>query len=514
MILSQAAPFDIATTSGIAQSVTLRFLDGNGTAKDISGNTFRCAVRGPGATAIKCEPVDANTALLLWSPLKAGTHAYDLFMISTDGGERPLIKGEIHAAPRVTPPGNEDVVTIGDIKIIVPDAADGEIKIVDPAVDAAERAEGAAQKAEIAGTNAETARRDAEAALKLANDAAVTAQKALAAMPLPDGNGNITVPGNVFAQGASFASAVNANGGISIPLAVGAPTDTAAVNRIHAAGMAIVGETSSIRLYLDASTATNNAVMSAPVANQVLRVSLQAGMTTTVHVNLAPGILAYNNYSSFAGIVLPVRLTSASKITFAMGKIAVTANDDLPLDAYTLTPASQITTFGEILDITFTTDRDAAAGGYHVRVREIYWSKNAGKWLVKTTQSLLVLSGNVPIPGCVARIVYQQYAEGGLDTDERGALWLIVTGGNSQTCQKIATVRGIHNYESFGLRDYYLNITNPASYPVGAVVEAATVMTAWDNALNPAYYGFSAIETNAIQSETVEDFAEPEQPTA
>lgn len=210
MILSQAAPFDIATTSGIAQSVALHFLDGNGAAKDISGNTFRCAARGPGAAAIKCEPVDANTALLLWSPLKAGTHAYDLFMISTDGGERPLIKGEIQAAPRVTPPLSKDVVTIGDIKIIVPDTPDGDVKIIDPSGDAAERAEAAAQKAETAGTNA-------EGACKVAQKAATAAKEALEAMPLPDGNGNITVPGNVFSQGATFSGTVNANGGINLP---------------------------------------------------------------------------------------------------------------------------------------------------------------------------------------------------------------------------------------------------------------------------------------------------------
>ena len=181
MILCQGATFDIATTSGIAQSVMLRFVDGDGAAKDISGNTFRCAVRGPGAAAIKCEPIDATSARLAWSPLKAGAHAYDLFMAAPDGAERPLIMGEIQAAPRVTPPGNEDVVTIGDIKIIVPDAADGEVKIIDPSADAAERAEAAAQKAETAGTDADTARKDAENALKLANDAAASAQKALAA---------------------------------------------------------------------------------------------------------------------------------------------------------------------------------------------------------------------------------------------------------------------------------------------------------------------------------------------
>lgn len=310
-----------------------------------------------------------------------------------------------------------------------------------------------------------------------------------------------------WTQPQTYDAMINANGGINIPLAAGAPTATAAVNRIHSAGMAIVDEMFRVRFYLGASTATNNAVISAPVANQVLQVYLQGGMTTTAHVNLVPGILAYNNYSNFAGVVLPVRLVSRSKITFALGKVAVTAKDDLPLDAYTLVPASQSLAFGEILDVTFTPDRDAAAGGYHVRTREIFWSENSGKWMVKTTQALLNLNDNVVIPGCVARVVYQQYTEGMIDTDERGALWLIVTGGTPHACQKIATVRGVHNYESFGLRDYYLNITNPASWPITVVVEAATVMTSWDNGLNPAYYGFTAIETNAIQSETVEEFS-------
>ena len=309
-----------------------------------------------------------------------------------------------------------------------------------------------------------------------------------------------------WTQPQTYDATINAYGGVDIPLATGAPTATAAVNRIHSAGMAIVDEMFRVRFYLGASTATNNAVISAPVANQVLQVYLQGGMTTTAHVNLVPGILAYNNYSNFAGVVLPVRLVSASKITFAMGKVAVTARDDLPLDAYTLVPASQGLAFGEILDVTFTPDRDAAAGGYHVRTREIYWSESTGKWMVKTTQSLLALNDNVVIPGCAARVVYQQYTEGMIDTDERGALWLIVTGGTPHACQKIATVRGVHNYESFGLRDYYLNITNPASWPITVVVEAATVMTSWDNGQNPAYYGFKAIETNAIQSETVEEF--------
>lgn len=41
---------------------------------------------------------------------------------------------------------------------------------------------------------------------------------------------------NLTAESGTFAGAVNANGGINIPLTVGAATDTSAVNRLYAAG--------------------------------------------------------------------------------------------------------------------------------------------------------------------------------------------------------------------------------------------------------------------------------------
>ena len=235
MKLCQGATFDIATTSGIAQSVMLRFVDSDGAVKDISGNTFRCAVRGPGAAAIKCDPVDGSSARLAWSPLKAGGHAYDLFMISPDGTERPLIMGEIQAAPRVTPPGNEDVITIGDIKIVVPDAPTGEVKIIDSAADAAERAESAAQKATDASTAAQTARSDAESAAGRAGtsatsaaSAATAAQQALDAIPQVDAAGNMTLAG-----GLTTAAVINANGGINIPVAPSMDTQAARFREVQ-----------------------------------------------------------------------------------------------------------------------------------------------------------------------------------------------------------------------------------------------------------------------------------------
>ncbi len=328
MILSQAAPFDMATTSGIAQSVTLRFVDGAGAAKDISGHEFRCAVRGPGAAAIKCEPVDANTALLSWSPLKAGTHAYDLFMTSPDGAERPLIKGEIQAASRVTPPGSEDVVTIGDVKIMIPDAAEGEVKIIDPSVDAAERAESAAQEASNARNDAQNAKKEAEKSAESAATSATAAQQALEAIPQVDASGNMTLDGNITAAGGTFDGAVNANGGINIPLAAGALTDMSAVNRLYAAGLAAVTDAFSVRCYpLPANcSSSNGTVFKTDKEPNSLYFNVPPNSAFTVKCGLVTNARPMHNYSSIRGWVAPLRLPSVStKFTARFGQMTTVA---------------------------------------------------------------------------------------------------------------------------------------------------------------------------------------------
>lgn len=530
--MQEAAIFNIHATEHVPGDLVLTLVPPPEV--DLSGCTVRaaCGDAGMCGRILNCSVISPDNRVTIKFPgLAPGWAFYDVFLGFPEGPEIPVLKGEMDIAPRVTPADPQrrqewhvtatmPAAETGRVEIILgqgprgpqgetgergPMGPQGEIGERGPAGERGPQGEtGPPGPIGPQGPQGEPGSRGPVGPQGLKGDPGTLAANA----------GDLDLGGHLTATGGTFFGTVSAYGGVDIPLATGAPTATAAVNRIHSAGMAIVDEMFRVRFYLDASasTATNNAVISAPVANQVLQVYLQGGMTTTAHVKLAPGILAYHNYSNFAGVVLPVRLVSASKITFALGKVAVTANNDLPLDTYTLSPASQSIAFGEILDVTFYPVRDAAAGGYHVRTREIYWSETSGKWMVKTTQALLALSGNVIIPGCVARIVYQQYAEGGIDTDERGAVWLIVTGGTPFACQKIATVRGVHNYESFGLRDYYLDITNPDSYPVAVVVEAATVMTAWDNGHNPAYYGFAAIETNAIQSETVEEFQAPEVP--
>ncbi len=519
MILSQAAPFDMATTSGIAQSVTLRFVDGAGAAKDISGHEFRCAVRGPGAAAIKCEPVDANTALLSWSPLKAGTHAYDLFMTSPDGAERPLIKGEIQAASRVTPPGSEDVVTIGDVKIMIPDAAEGEVKIIDPSVDAAERAESAAQEASNARNDAQNAKKEAEKSAESAATSATAAQQALEAIPQVDASGNMTLDGNITAAGGTFDGAVNANGGINIPLAAGALTDMSAVNRLYAAGLAAVTDAFSVRCYpLPANcSSSNGTVFKTDKEPNSLYFNVPANSAFTVKCGLVTNARPMHNYSSIRGWVAPVRLPSVStKFTARFGQMTTVARMGRDRDAFTLVPdqAAGGYRIGEIIDITFDHVRDAAAGGYHIRVREIYYSNAEQKWKMKTTQALAPeTSSNSGYPVCVYAVVYEQYQDGGYDTEDRGALWLLHGGNSSRGCVKIATVKGVHCFESiYPFSGYYLDIENTNSWALAGAFLPATMHLHCNN-VNPAYYGFSSMESNIIVSEAVEDFVDPEAET-
>jgi len=517
MILSQAAPFDMATTSGIAQSVTLRFVDGAGAAKDISGHEFRCAVRGPGAAAIKCEPVDANTALLSWSPLKAGTHAYDLFMTSPDGAERPLIKGEIQAASRVTPPGSEDVVTIGDVKIMIPDAAEGEVKIIDPSADAAERAESAAQEASNARDDAQNAKKEAEKSAEraatsatAAANSATAAANALAAMPQVDASGNMTLPGNITAAGGTFNGTVNANGGVNIPLAVGAPTDTGAVNRLHAAGMAGVTGilTSNAFLNTDAITASGSSTVTKTVPYHLAGIKIPKGTHSTIQARFEVSNPQWN-YSSFAGFSFLWRATNAAKLSFGIGRGGKTIRPDLSIDSYSIIPANGLAyNHGEILDITFDNVRDSQRNGYTIKVREIYALTAADGWQVKTTTSFIPASQNEPVPWTIAKVIYQQKSVASIARyEDTGALWLMLTGGQGYNLYQIATCRGVSNFETgVGISSWVADVVNNAGGDVSVYAGIGEYTYYQPGGMNPVFYGLEAMAVNAIESEETADF--------
>ena len=403
-----------------------------------------------------------------------------------------------------------------DAVAAVQTAQERAVGAITPLVQRAETAKEAIDQAEgrinMAATNAATS------ATESANSA-TAAQQALEAMPQVDASGNMTLPGNITVAGGTFDGTVNANGGVNIPLAVGAPTDTAAVNRLYAAGLAAVTDAFSVRCYpLPANcSSSNGTVFKTDKEPNSLYFNVPPKSAFTVKCGLVTNARPMHNYSSIRGWVAPLRLPAVStKFTARFGQMTTVARMGRDRDAFTLVPdqAAGGYRIGEIIDITFDHVRDADAGGYHIRVREIYYSNAEQKWKMKTTQALAPEpSINSGYPVCVYAVVYEQYQDGGYDTEDRGALWLLHGGNSSRGCVKIATVKGVHCFESiYPFSGYYLDIENTNSWALAGAFLPATMHLHCNN-VNPAYYGFSSMESNIIVSEAVEDFVDPEAET-
>ncbi len=376
------------------------------------------------------------------------------------------------------------------------------------------RAETAKENIDQAERRINTAESNAATSATNAANSATVAQQALEAIPQVDDAGNMTLAGGLTAAGA-----INANGGVNIPLAVGAPTDTSAVNRLYAAGLAAVTDAFSVRCYplpADCSS-SNGTVFKTDKEPNSLYFNVPPNSAFTVKCGLVTNARPMHNYSSIRGWVAPVRLPAVSaKFTARFGQMTTVVRMGRDRDAFTLVPdqAAGGYRIGEIIDITFDHVRDADAGGYHIRVREIYYSNAEQKWKMKTTQALAPeTSSNNGYPVCVYAVVYEQYQDGGYDTEDKGALWLLHGGNSSRGCVKIATVRGVHCFESiYPFSGYYLDMENANSWALAGAFLPATMHLHCNN-VNPAYYGFSSMESNIIVSEAVEDFVDPEAET-
>ena len=428
----------------------------------------------------------------------------------TEVANPPAVNGTM--APMMTVVVDyDDGITLGGMELATArqlDSLGRDVRQSSATAEAAARTTG--QSAAAASTAADNA---ATSATSAANSATAAAN-ALAAMPQVDASGNMTLAGGLTAAGA-----VNANGGVNIPLTVGAATDTSAVNRLYAAGLAAVTDAFSVRCYpLPANcSSSNGTVFKTDKEPNSLYFNVPPKSAFTVKCGLVTNARPMHNYSSIRGWVAPLRLPAVStKFTARFGQMTTVARMGRDRDAFTLVPdqAAGGYRIGEIIDITFDHVRDADAGGYHIRVREIYYSNAEQKWKMKTTQALAPeTSSNNGYPVCVYAVVYEQYQDGGYDTEDRGALWLLHGGNSSRGCVKIATVKGVHCFESiYPFSGYYLDMENTNSWALAGAFLPATMHLHCNN-VNPAYYGFSSMESNIIVSEAVEDFVDPEAET-
>lgn len=312
------------------------------------------------------------------------------------------------------------------------------------------------------------------------------------------------------AGAATFSSAVNANGGVNIPLAVGAPTSESGVNRLYAAGLGGAANiyTAVAFLNTDSLTTTGTATITKTVPWQMARIGIPAGAHTTIQAPFE-GPSSQWNYSSWAGFSFVWRATAAAKVTMGIGRGAKTIRTDLTTDSYTIIPGNDLAfNSGEILDITFDNVRDTARNGYTVRVREIYALNSTDGWQVKTTTSFIPATQNEPIPWTVCKIIYQQQAVANSSVYENlGGLWLMVTGAQTNNLYKIATCRGVSNFETgVGVSRWVTDVINTTSGTASVYAGPGEYAYYQPGNINPVFYGLEAIGTNAVESEATAAF--------
>lgn len=314
----------------------------------------------------------------------------------------------------------------------------------------------------------------------------------------------------------TFSKTPNANAGINIPLTVGAPTDTGAVNRFYASGLA--GETNILttNAFLNTTTITKTgtSTVTQTVPYHLASITVPKDTHSTIQAKFEVSNPQWN-YSSFSGFSFIWRATGAAKLTFGIGCGAKTVRSDLSIDSYSIIPANDLAyNHGEILDITFDNVRDTQRNGYTVRVREIYALDSTAGWQVKTTTSFIPASQNEPIPWTIAKVIYQQNASANIASyDNLGALWLMLTGGQANNLYKIATCRGVSTFETgVGISSWVTDVVNNSTGNISVYAGNGEYTYYQPGGTNPVFYGLEAMAVDAIESEEATDFVDINNP--
>lgn len=314
----------------------------------------------------------------------------------------------------------------------------------------------------------------------------------------------------------TFSKTPNANAGINIPLAVGAPTDTGAVNRFYALGLASEANILTTNAFLNTTTITKTgtSTVTQTVPYHLASITVPKDTHSTIRAKFEVSNPQWN-YSSFSGFSFIWRATGAAKLTFGIGRGAKTVRSDLSIDSYSIIPANDLAyNQGEILDITFDNVRDTQRNGYTVRVREIYALDSTAGWQVKTTTSFIPASQNEPVPWTIAKVIYQQNASANIASyDNLGTLWLMLTGGQANNLYKIATCRGVSTFETgVGISSWVTDVVNNSTGNISVYAGNGEYTYYQPGGTNPVFYGLEAMAVDAIESEEAKDFVDINNP--
>ena len=380
---------------------------------------------------------------------------------------------------------------------------------VTPLVQRAETAKEAIDQAE---RRINTAATNATTAATSAASSATAAQQALEAIPEVDASGNMTLAGGLTAAGA-----INANGGVNIPLAVGAPTDTAAVNCLYAMGLAGAVQALVQPIYLNSSSITVAGSISkasnGTLAGLMQRFSVGAASAdSNAYGSAVIPLIGPNgqfNYSSIAGFSLAVSATAFAKFTFGLGRGSKTNRTGLTMDSYSMIPGDNLAVnYGEIVDVTINTPYDTVRKGYEIRVREIFYVSSVGHWQVKTTTVFLPVGHNELMPQGLNRLIFMQSGPPSIEErEEKAALYMELGGGSTNTLFKIASLRGFIAFEAgTGVSTLIIDARNEKTYALSADAGTGTRHLYANGLTNPTYHALEAMAVNAIESEETADF--------
>lgn len=338
--------------------------------------------------------------------------------------------------------------------------------------------------------------------------------------------GDVRLDGPTSVDGVmTFRKTPNANGGVNIPLAVGAPTDTGAVNRFYALGLAGAMSALVQPIYLNSGSITVAGSIS-KASNGTLAGLMQhfsvgaASADSNAYGSAVIPLIGPNgqfNYSSIAGFSLAVHATAFAKFTFGIGRGSKTNRTGLTMDSYSMIPGNNLAVnYGEIVDVTINTPYDTVRAGYEIRVREIFYVTSVGHWQVKTTTVFLPVGANELMPNGLNRLIFMQSGPPGLkEREEKAALYIELGGGSANTLFKIASLRGFFTFEAgTGVSTLIIDARNEKTYALSADVGTGTRHLYANGMANPTYHAMEAMAVNAIESEETTDFEDINIPVA
>ena len=318
---------------------------------------------------------------------------------------------------------------------------------------------------------------------------------------------------NLTADSGTFAGTINANGGINIPLAAGAATDTTAVSRAYALGLAHAAMMHQTRTYWITSscTATNGVAINHIAPGCYCEAVLAANIRTSVKLPSA-GALGGGNYSKIAGYSLPIKFSggpdgSAFKLSMLIGGSGQFSEyPDAGIDDFRIRPVvGSVPDITRLIDVTLYYDN-----GYKARVRELIGIGIPKRYVVRTTLSNLDYNSNTNPCSATYRVVIAQSEIGHGDALAAG-VWLVMGGLSNDTIIKLADIRCWDTYHVLYAPVIYLD-AQAALYGGVISAESPTII----NGVGGNTYvrfGLEPYQRSWITNVTEEPYTEPEQPT-